>query len=99
MSDDDAIDLRQVDLPPGAGGPLKAVWHGVRGEWDTAHILVQDDPTAAAAWVHAWLHRIEGDDANAAYWYRRARRAVPRGSTEAEAQAIAAALMRDEPNG
>ncbi|SDO78256.1 hypothetical protein SAMN05192530_11347 [Aureimonas jatrophae] len=62
------------------------------GDWDGAHALVQDDTSADAAWVHALLHRIEGDESNAAYWYRRAGRPVGAGDTDAERRAIAAAL-------
>ncbi len=48
---------------------------------------------ADAAWVHAWLHRVEGDLGNAAYWYRRAGRGMARGPTDGEGRAIAAALL------
>ncbi len=57
--------------------PLRALWHDGHGEWDQAHALVQSDPGAVAAWVHAYLHRREGDDPNAGYWYRRAGRTRP----------------------
>jgi hypothetical protein len=46
------------------------------GDWNAAHELVQDDPSPEAAWMHAHLHRVEGDLANAGYWYRRADRPV-----------------------
>lgn len=73
----DAKTLRGSKTPPeGLDGPLTALWHAARGEWDKAHQLVMDDESAAAAWVHAHLHRIEGDDGNAAYWYRRAGKPV-----------------------
>lgn len=62
------------------------------GDWDGAHALVQDDPSPEAAWVHAHLHRVEGDLANAAYWYRRAGRPVATGDLHEESQAIAHAL-------
>ena len=62
------------------------------GDWDGAHELVQDDPSADAAWVHAHLHRVEGDLSNAGYWYRRAGRAVATGSLEEERRAIQQAL-------
>jgi hypothetical protein len=42
------------------------------GDWDRAHRIVQEINTAEAAWIHAYLHRVEGDLGNAAYWYRRA---------------------------
>ncbi len=59
-------------MPKGFSGPLAALWHTARGEWDKAHEIVMDDESKAAAWVHAHLHRVEGDEANAGYWYRRA---------------------------
>lgn len=60
------------------------------GDWEGAHALAQDDPGAEAAWLHAHLHRIEGDQANAAYWYRRADRDPFDGSIEAERAALRA---------
>jgi hypothetical protein len=86
------------DDPPASGCPLlRAVWHALRGDWDAAHAIAQDDPTASGAWVHAWLHRIEGDLGNAAYWYRRAARPMSAKPTHDEGYEIAAALLRDEP--
>ena len=81
-------------VPEGVSPALRAVWHGLRGEWEAAHALVQDEPGREAAWVHAWLHRVEGDLANAGYWYRRAGRPVATGETRAEALAIAGTLSR-----
>lgn len=74
-------------------GPLRALWHDARGDWDGAHAFVQDDKSADAAWVHAYLHRKEGDEGNAAYWYSRARRTVAAGTLEAEWKAIARELL------
>lgn len=83
--------LRDRAHPPDA--PLaRALWLGLRGEWTPAHEIAQASDGADAAWVHAWLHRIEGDAANAAYWYRRAGKAVAEGGTDAEGEAIARAL-------
>jgi len=62
------------------------------GGWRGAHELVQDDPSPEAAWVHAHLHRIEGDLANAGYWYRRAGKPVASGDLDEERQAIAGVL-------
>lgn len=53
----------------------ESLWHIHHDQWDTAHDLVQSVETPLAAWIHAHLHRIEGDLRNAAYWYRRAERA------------------------
>ncbi len=63
------------DAPPAAAStPLKAMWHAAKDEWETAHGLAQSDDSAESAWVHAHLHRIEGDLDNAGYWYNRAGR-------------------------
>ena len=62
----------------------KAIERLTAGDWDGAHAIVQEDPTKDAAWIHAHLHRIEGDDGNAAYWYRRAGRSVASGPLEEE---------------
>ncbi|WP_237182521.1 hypothetical protein [Roseomonas marmotae] len=72
---------------------LRALWHGLRGEWAAAHEIVQEDDSAEGAWVHAWLHRMEGDHPNAAYWYRRAGKPVAEGATQAEGEAIADAVL------
>lgn len=58
------------------------------GDWAKAHTLVQDMVTAEAAWVHAYLHRVEGDEANAAYWYNRAAQPVCTTSLDAEWQSL-----------
>ena len=80
--------------PPALATPaLRAIWHGLRGEWEAAHELAQAQDDAESAWVHAWLHRIEGDLGNADYWYRRARRPSRRDDTRAEGLEIAQALI------
>ncbi|MFM7838026.1 MAG: hypothetical protein ACKO6K_00545 [Chitinophagaceae bacterium] len=56
---------------------LRALLEDQQGHWDNAHQLIQDLDTQDAAWVHAYLHRKEGDLANADYWYRRAGRKRP----------------------
>jgi hypothetical protein len=79
--------------PPQVSDALRALWHDGRGEWDAAHSVAQDVHTDAGSWVHAYLHRKEGDESNAAYWYRRAGKPVASGTLEAEWSAIAAALL------
>jgi hypothetical protein len=64
------------DLPPALSPVLLALWHDARGDWHSAHNVAQDVPDPDGAWVHAYLHRKEGDAGNAAYWYRRARKPV-----------------------
>jgi hypothetical protein len=82
-----------ADAPPtGLGPALQALWFDAKGEWDRAHELAQADEGGAGDWVHAYLHRKEGDAGNAAYWYRRAGKPVGSGALEAEWESIAAAL-------
>lgn len=72
---------------------LKAIRLAQDGSWDASHELVQQDndhPTAC--WIHAVLHRIEGDLSNAAYWYQRAGQTVASGDTAAELELIAEQL-------
>ena len=82
---------------PGLGAPLAALWWAAKGKWDEAHHLVQDEPTADAAWVHAYLHRVEGDPGNAGYWYRKAGQPVATDALPTEWDRIVAALMSAGP--
>jgi hypothetical protein len=78
---------------PDFDAPLAALWWAAKGGWDEAHKLVQDEHSGEAAWVHAYLHRVEGDLGNAGYWYRRAGKPVAAGSLETEWEGIASALL------
>ena len=55
---------------------LKALWWARKGDWDRSHDIAQDAGSEAGDWVHAYLHRVEGDLGNAAYWYRRANKPI-----------------------
>ena len=79
--------------PTTAKGPLQALWHDASGDWEKAHASVQSDASKEAAWVHAYLHRKEGDVSNAAYWYSQAGREVPGVSIDEEWESIARALL------
>lgn len=84
--------------PPGGMPPLlKALWHAAKGEWDTAHGIAQDDRSAEGAWVHAYLHRVEGDEGNAGYWYSRAGKPHCRKNLDDEWTQIAEALLQPAP--
>jgi len=64
---------KEGDTPPAGLGPeLLALWHTKRDHWHQAHDVVNDLHTSMGSWIHAHLHRIEGDLGNAAYWYNRA---------------------------
>jgi len=82
--------------PAGLSPALLALWRDARGDWEGAHEAAQADEGGAGDWVHAYLHRKEGDAGNAAYWYRRASKPVCRASLDEEWAAIAEALLRSE---
>ena len=84
-----AGDKPPTDLTPS----LEALWWAAKGDWDKAHKIVMDQESADAAWVHAYLHRVEGDLPNAGYWYRQAKRETATGTLEAEWAAMSAALL------
>ncbi|MEC7725626.1 MAG: hypothetical protein VYD05_08945 [Planctomycetota bacterium] len=81
-------DLPGEDLSP----PLRGCWWALRGDWQAAHDEIQGG-SRAEAWVHAALHREEGDHANATYWYGRAERQAGVGAARREYLAIAAELL------
>lgn len=80
---------RATILPP----LLYALWHDAHGDWNRAHSITQEIEGPDAAWVHAYLHRKDGDAANADYWYRQAGRATFRGSLHAEWTTLAVHLI------
>lgn len=89
---------RESSPPARLGAPLRALWLDAKGDWAGAHDLAQvagDDKNSArdGAWVHAYLHRKEGDEANAAYWYARAGRPVATGNLAAEWRDITTVLL------
>lgn len=63
--------------PAGASAAAQALWYARAGKWDAAHDLCQEVPGTAGSWIHAWLHREEGDLGNAGYWYSRAGKPMP----------------------
>jgi hypothetical protein len=85
--------LHDATSPAGVSPALVALWHDGRGEWERAHEVAQEIHDQTGSWVHAYLHRKEGDDANALYWYRRAGRRASTGSLDDEWQAIVIELL------
>lgn len=84
----------QHDQPPSElNAALAGLWWDAKGDWNRAHESAQQDEGTAGAWVHAYLHRKEGDSSNAAYWYSRAGKAPSRASFEKEWKEIAEALL------
>jgi hypothetical protein len=88
-------DLHECSAGRAAGLPplLQALWYEAHGNWDRAHSVAQEIESPDAAWVHAYLHRKEGDTTNAGYWYRRAGRPDFDGSLQAEWTALASHLL------
>ncbi len=89
--------LRDASSPQGLPALVEAMWWEARGEWERAHVIAQDIATRDAAWVHAYLHRREGHEGNAGYWYRQAGRRVNQGSFADEWAAIVGALLHSTP--
>ncbi|MEM6843902.1 MAG: hypothetical protein AAF944_12280 [Bacteroidota bacterium] len=85
--------LKDAVVPSHLGTPLQALWYAAKDDWHQAHSLVQDESDTDSAWVHAYLHRVEGDNFNARYWYSRAGRPVPDESLEKEWATIVHALL------
>jgi hypothetical protein len=88
--------LAQAAPPGGLSTALTALWWAGKNEWDKAHDLAMSEDGPESAWVHAYLHRVEGDPDNARYWYRQAQRPPARGELATEWAAIAAALLESQ---
>jgi len=94
MNATDFVKVPETAIPPeGLTGPLLGLWYAGRGDWEAAHDAVRLDESAEAAWVHAHLHRIEGDLDNARYWYGQAGRPHTAEPLDAERAKIAAGLL------
>jgi hypothetical protein len=86
----------KTKAPPRVAPALAALWWAKQGDWDKAHTIVMNEDGRDVAWVHAYLHRVEGDSGNAAYWYRQAKKPVASGALDPEWQAIVTALLDSE---
>lgn len=80
----------QEEIPP----LLQSLLLDAAGDWDSAHRIAQKEPGKDGSWVHAYLHRVEGDMGNAAYWYRSAGKNLPDLSLAEEWEYIAMALLK-----
>ena len=85
--------LSEKTPPTGVAALVGALWHDARGDWDRAHHIAQSVDDAQGAWVHAYLHRKEGDLSNAGYWYARAGRPRSEAPLDEEGEEIAEALL------
>ena len=80
--------------PAGLTHALAGLWWDAKGDWKRAHESAKQDERVEGSWVHAYLHRKEGDQGNAAYWYSRAGKPVCREPLDAEWLAIVRSLLR-----
>ncbi len=88
-------EFRSMSAPDTAWSDgLTALWHDARGDWERAHESAQAGDDAGSAWVHAYLHRKEGDLGNAGYWYRRAGKPVCKMSLDEEWEEIVLELLK-----
>ena len=85
--------LSGEDPPRELNLALAGLWWDAKGDWKKAHESAQQDEGQAGSWVHAYLHRKEGDLSNAGYWYKRADKTPARGSLEEEWAEIAGSLL------
>ena len=84
------------DSPPSLKPTLTALWFDGKGDWDRAHNIVQDIDSTMASWIHAYLHRKEGDFGNAGYWYSRAGKTQPSHDLETEWKELVMELIENE---
>lgn len=83
-------ELKNLSASPSDEGlVLRALWHDAHGDWEAAHGCAQDDHSPLGSWMHAYLHRKEGDIGNARYWYSQAGRSVFNSTLSEEWEAIA----------
>ena len=94
MQFDEFINSTKEDAPPQSlSEPLQAMWYARKGDWETAHNIAQSIGTELGSWIHAYLHRVEGDLSNADYWYKRAGKPAHSGLTAAEADDIINSIL------
>jgi len=91
--DDFRKSLTATKPPAGLTLALAGLWWDAKGDWTRAHEFAQQDEGVEGSWVHAYLHRKEGDDGNAAYWYSRVGKPVFKEPLDAEWLTIAKALL------
>jgi hypothetical protein len=87
------ISSNQLTPPASLSLALQSLWYNAKGDWNKAHELAQKDGGVSGAWVHAYLHRKEGNASNARYWYVQAGKPVNSGLIEEERTAISEELL------
>ena len=85
--------LQEVSPPESISTYLKALWYDKKGDWEMAHNIAQDIADRKGSWIHAYLHRKEGDYSNAEYWYRKAGKEMPGSTLEIEWEQLVKELL------
>mgnify|MGYP001496863434 CR=1 FL=1 len=80
--------LKSATPPKDLGGEELALWYAAKDDWEMAHNTAQEISTETASWIHAYLHRWEGDISNSRYWYHRAQKEAYSESLEEELEDI-----------
>lgn len=88
------VSLTKKDVPENLTVYLRALWYDAQGNWNKAHEVAQDIEDKTGSWIHAYLHRKEGDTGNAAYWYRRAAKPMPSCPLRQEHEEMVRALLK-----
>jgi hypothetical protein len=76
--------------------PLRALWYAAKGDWESSHDIAQEIHSSMGSWIHAYLHRMEGDKWNAGYWYDRAGKSFPDYSLEEELEILVEQNLRTD---
>ena len=95
MSFEEFRDSLRNDTPSSQQSDLLlALWYDGKGDWTASHNIAQDIHSKEGSWIHAYLHRKEGDDGNAGYWYSRAGKTFPERSLEEEWEELVREFLR-----
>jgi len=86
--------LSEQNPPTNWPGGLKALWFDAKDDWEGSHDIAQEMHNDLGSWIHAYLHRKEGDEFNASYWYRRAGKSFPKVSLEKEHIEIVESILK-----
>ncbi|MDB5229454.1 MAG: hypothetical protein JWN76_259 [Chitinophagaceae bacterium] len=82
--------------PENISAYLQSLWYDGKGDWKKSHEVIQDIAGNNAAWIHAYLHRKEGDIWNADFWYNKAGKKRPDMTLEKEWEELVNAMLNEE---
>lgn len=88
--------LENATPPSHVSDLLKAMWYDAKGDWNTSHDIAQEIQSREGSWIHAYLHRKEGDAGNASYWYHKAGQPVCHASLEKEWETLVLEFLKRE---